>query len=304
MKVLEPFRVGRYYLLAMDGTHYFSSEKIHCQSCTRRVSKGKTRHSHSVIPPVLVAPGQREVISLEPEFILPQDGDEEQDCERKAAKRWLMSKAQHYPLEHVVVLGDDLYCCQSHCEAVLARNWHFLFVCKPESHQTLYEYLALQPLRSFTRRRWNGRFTEIHHYRFATELPLRDSDSPDALSVNWCELSIRREEDQGLLYRNSFATSLPLHEYNLAKVISWGRSRWKTENENNNVLKTKGYNFEHNYGHGKKHLSTVLLSLLLLAFLTHTIFALTDSLYNALRQELGSRKTVFSDVRALLYQPE
>ncbi|MFE1747246.1 hypothetical protein [Coleofasciculus sp. H7-2] len=68
----------------------------------------------------------------------------------------------------------------------------------------------------------------------------------------------------------------------------------------NNVLKTKGYNFEHNYGHGKKHLSTVLLSLLLLAFLSHTIFASTDSLYQNLQQELGSRKTFFNDIRALL----
>lgn len=298
-EVLAQFKVAdRYYLLAMDGTQYFSSEKIHCQNCSSRVSKGKLRYSHSVIPPVLVSPFQSEVISLEPEFVLPQDGDEKQDCERKAAKRWLNNKAQHYPLDNVIVLGDDLYCCQPHCKAVQARGWNFIFVCKPESHQSLYEYLNLQPVQSFEKRHWNGSFTEIHNYRFATELPLRDS--PDALLVNWCELSIIKETDQSLLYRNSFATDLPLSQSNVAAVVSWGRSRWKTENENNNSLKTKGYNFEHNYGHGSKHLSTVLLSLLLLAFLSHTIFALTDKLYQALRRELGARKTFFNDVRALL----
>jgi hypothetical protein len=302
-KVLEQFKVaGRYYLLAMDGTQYFSSEKIHCQSCSSRISKGQLRYSHSVIPVVLVSPEQSEVISLEPEFILPQDGGQKQDCERKAAKRWLKHKAQHYPLDKVVVLGDDLYCCQSHCEAVQARGWNFIFVCKPDSHQTLYEYLNLQPIQSFEKPHWNGTFTEIHRYRFATELPLRDST--DALSVNWCELSIFREADQSLLYRNSFATDLPLNQDNAIHVVAWGRSRWKTENENNNILKTKGYNFEHNFGHGKKHLSTVLLSLLLLAFLSHTVFALTDKLYQRLRQELGTRKTFFNDIRALLrYQP-
>ena len=32
-----------------------------------------------MIPPVLVHPKQKEVLSLEPEFIRPQDGDEKQD---------------------------------------------------------------------------------------------------------------------------------------------------------------------------------------------------------------------------------
>lgn len=167
------------------------------------------------------------------------------------------------------------------------------------SHITLYEYLNLQPLQSLEKRHWNGTFTKIHHYRFVTGLPLRDG--AEALRVNWCELSISKEDDQSLLYRNSFATDLPLTQDNIAEVIAWGRARWKTDNEHN-ILK-KGYNFEHNYGHGNK-LSTVLLSLLLLAFLSHTIFALTDRLYQALRRELGSRKTFFHDIRALLrYQP-
>lgn len=175
----------------------------------------------------MVSPEQSEVISLEPEFVLPQDGDEKQDCERKAAKRWLKNKAQHYPLNKVIVLGDDLYCRQSHCEAVQVKAWNFIFVCKPESDQTLYEYLNLEPLRSFEKRRWNGCFTELHRYRFATDLPLRDSF--DALRVNWCELSIYKEDDQSLLYRNSFATDLCLEKHHVAEVISWGRVRWKTK---------------------------------------------------------------------------
>ncbi|MEM6431313.1 MAG: hypothetical protein AAF708_18895 [Deinococcota bacterium] len=97
-KVLERFKVaGRYYLLAMDGTHYFGSEKIHCDNCHVRMLKDKLHYSHSVIPPVLVSPEQGEVVSLEPEFISPQDGDEKQDCERKAAKRCLRTKQSIIP---------------------------------------------------------------------------------------------------------------------------------------------------------------------------------------------------------------
>lgn len=300
-KVLTDYEVMEgHYLLALDGTDYFSSEKICCKNCSHRVLKnGKVRYRHSVIPPVLVAPDKNEVISLEPEFILPQDGDKKQDCEIKAAKRWLTNKAPHYPLAKAIVLGDDLYCHQPMCEAVLTKqDWHFIFVCKPDSHKTLYEYLTLAEPLSFTKTVWNGRFREVWTYRYANGLPLRDGD--DALLVNWAEITIYRQDTGELLYRNSFATDIDLSEDNVPNIIRFGRSRWKTENENNNVLKTKGYHMEHNYGHGQENLSTVLLSLLLLAFLTHTVMALTDKKYQAIRAELGSRKTFFDDIRALL----
>lgn len=54
-------------------------------------------------------------------------------------------------------------------------------------------------------------------------------------------------------------------------LVASGRSRWKIENENNNTLKTKGYHFEHNDGHGQQHLATLFASLILLAFLVHTV---------------------------------
>ena len=43
-----------------------------------------------------------------------------------------------------------------------------------------------------------------------------------------------------------------------------------THHETFNVLKTKGYNLEHNFGHGKKTLASVLVTLNLLAFAFHT----------------------------------
>jgi hypothetical protein len=85
----------------------------------------------------------------------------------------------------------------------------------------------------------------------------------------------------------------------VADIVRWGRCRWKVENENNNVLKTKGYHFEHNYGHGEHTLSTLLLTLLLYAFLCHTVFVLTLPEYTRLRQALGRRDVFFGDVRTL-----
>jgi len=81
--------------------------------------------------------------------------------------------------------------------------------------------------------------------------------------------------------------------------VSAGRGRWKTENENNNTLKTKGYNLEHNFGHGSKHLSSFLAALNILAFLFHTLLEFMDKQYRALRTALSKRKTFFDDIRAL-----
>ena len=71
------------------------------------------------------------------------------------------------------------------------------------------------------------------------------------------------------------------------------------ENENNNVLKTKGYHLEHNFGHGDQYLAMTLITLNLLAFLLHTVSHLTDKVYRLVREELGRRDTFFNDVRAL-----
>ena len=49
----------------------------------------------------------------------------------------------------------------------------------------------------------------------------------------------------------------PSHADTVAELAACGRARWKIENETFNVLKTNGYNLEHNFGHGKKTLASV-----------------------------------------------
>ena len=101
------------------------------------------------------------------------------------------------------------------------------------------------------------------------------------------------------LYHNSFITNHRLSAANIAAVAQAGPGRWKIGNENNNVLKTKGYHLEHNWGHGQQYLSAFLLSLNLLAFLFHTVLEWSDERYALLRHVLARRQTFFEDIRAL-----
>ena len=88
-------------------------------------------------------------------------------------------------------------------------------------------------------------------------------------------------------------------DYDPERIAAAGRARWKIENENNNTLKTKGYHLEHNFGHGKEHLSTLLAAMNILAFLYHTFLSFTDEHYRLIRAALPTRKTFFDDLRAL-----
>ncbi len=295
---LRPFRSFQgHLLLALDGTDYFSSHKIHCPQCSQTQHKnGTITYSHKAITPVLVAPGREQVIALAPEFITPQDGHEKQDCETAAAKRWLARYARCLGPMGITVLGDDLYCHQPLCAAILASGQSFILVCKPDSHKTLYDWIDGMRIETLTLKRWTGRGHEIDTYRFVNQVPLRDGQ--EALLVNWCELTTTDRQGK-VLYKNAFATHHRITAQNVVELVRAGRARWKIENENNNVLKTKGYHLEHNFGHGQRHLSSLLLSLNLLAFLFHTVLTLFDTKYQQVREALPSRQTFFDDLRAL-----
>lgn len=290
-------------LIAMDGTEYFSSQKIHCQNCSHReLANGKTNYFHRVLTPVIVQAGNENVISLEPEFITPQDGHEKQDCEIEAGKRWIGTHRQYYAKRNVTILGDDLFSRQPFCQALTDAKIHFILVCKPDSHPHLYEsvaFLAQQKvLGTYRKRVWNGKHGEIYTYRYAEQLPLRGDHA--ALQVNWVELVITHEETGAVIYKNAFCTDFEVTETTVEAIVRDGRARWKVENENNNVLKTKGYHLEHNFGHGSQHLSSLLLSLNLLAFLFHTVLGLVDEKYRLLRQALRKRRKFFQHVETLL----
>ncbi len=124
----------------------------------------------------------------------------------------------------------------------------------------------------------------------------------DALLVNWCELTITRPNGK-VTYKNSFATHHIITDTTVAEIVLAGRTRWKVENQNNNTLKTKGYNLKHNFSHGKmllaSFLATFLATLNILSLLFHTLLELLDQKYKLLRDHLPAHKTCFDDLRAL-----
>jgi hypothetical protein len=290
-------RLGERVLIALDGSEYFCSRKIKCPQCsTRRRSDGGVECFHAFLGASVVAPGHTQVLPLPPEFIAPQDGTEKQDCERSAAKRWL---ARHGPtVAHLrpIYLGDDLFACQPITAAIQQTGGNFILTCKPSSHQTITEYLqgaTLQEHRQTVCKR-GKRITTI--YRWLSAVPLRATD--DAILVNWFSIEIRNAAGKRTYY-NSFVSDLPVTTDSVAELAACGRARWKIENETFNVLKTNGYNLEHNFWHGKQTLASVFLTLNLLAFAFHTAAQLAVLAWRDAVAACGATYRFFEELRTI-----
>ncbi len=70
-EIKEKYRsINGTYLIAIDGTWFHSSEKIHCDECSYKDHKdGRRTWYHHAITPVFVHPQTSHVLSVEPEFI-------------------------------------------------------------------------------------------------------------------------------------------------------------------------------------------------------------------------------------------
>ena len=81
-KDLESYQyLDDYYLLSIDGTGHFSSEKVHCKNCcVKHHRSGKTTYYHQMLGAVLVHPDNKAVIPFCPEPIVKTDGTTKNDC--------------------------------------------------------------------------------------------------------------------------------------------------------------------------------------------------------------------------------
>jgi len=312
--VIKQFVVmDKYILVTLDGTYYHSSKTIKCDCCQTRTSKetGETIYLHSCITPAIVNPDIKRAIPMMQEFISNADGNatknDKQDCEVNAAKRWL-EKFENITGYKVIVMGDDLYASEPMIEATMVKDYSYIFICKEDSHKVLYDYVntiknlgnvdAVTSQENIKKGRGKKATTTVQTttYNYINNVPIKGGK--DALDTNWCEIIVT-DEDGKKIYHNCFVTDIEITNDNVIEIASCGRARWKIENENNNTIKTKGYNLEHNFGHGNRYLSQTLCSLNILTFLFHTIQEFIDEQYIELRSLTNTRVEFFEELRAV-----
>src|SRR5437870_5581321 len=288
-----------HYLLALDGTEYFSSQTIHCASCLQRVHRnGSITYTHQMLGAAIIHPDQRTVIPLMPEPIVKHDGTAKNDCERNAAKRFVAQLRQDHPHLKFIVTEDSLSSNAPHIETLQAHALHYILGVKEGDHAYLFQQVeAAEHAGQVTSYERHDRAAGVlHRFRFVNDMPLNASTTH--VRVNFMEYwEISNDKVQHF----SWVTDLRVNKRNVFHLMRGGRARWKIENETFNTLKNQGYNFEHNYGHGQQNLSVVFAMLMMLAFLVDQTQQLCCALFQAVWAKLGSKRLLWERMRALFY---
>jgi hypothetical protein len=290
--------LGGKYLVCLDGSQYFSSEKIHCPGClTRKGTGSRLRYSHQILQAVIVNPHMRQVLPLAPEPVANSDGKGKQDCELAAAKRAIGRIRTAHPKLSVIVVADGLYSNQPFVDELKDKGMSYILVAKPTDHKVLFEWVEeLSGLGEGGRLQLTDVKGRRHLYRWVNGVPL--NGSKDADQVNFFEYRLQTEGKQ--TYHNSWVTDILVEQANVVELVQAGRARWKIENETFNTLKNQGYHIEHNFGHGRCHLSMNFFVLNLLAFYIHQILELCDAHYQRCRAKFTSRKEYWNHLRVAI----
>lgn len=292
-----------HYLLALDGTGIFSSEKICSDSCMKKNKRnGQVEYYQQMLGGVFVHPDQKVVIPTCPEMIVQQDGATKGDCERNAAKRYLEDFRREHPHFKVIVTEDSLSSNVPHIEELMRHDLRYILGVKKGDHAFLFEHIAGAIQRSemteFTIAE-SMRPNVQHRFRFLNSVPLNKC-SQHKMQVNFLEYW--ETDDAGNTKQHfTWVTDLLITTENVYAIMRGGRARWRIENETFNTLKNQGYNLEHNYGLGEKHLSSVFAHLMMLAFLVDQVQQMRCPLFLAARAKYTSKKLLWEYIRSCFH---
>ena len=300
---LKPMKyIQGHYLLSVDGTGFFSSSKLNSKACLEKKDKETgaiTGYYQQLLAAAIVHPDFKEVIPLMPEMIVKQDGDTKNDCERNACKRLFDLLRKDHPRLPICVIEDALSSNVPHIKSLEKHNLRYILGVKPGDHAFLFNYVNLASQ--------NGQATVVecpdekdpqitHKYRFINNVPINKSNQD--VRVNFLEYW---EISKNKTKHFTWITDFEITQDNAYEIMKGGRVRWKIENETFNTLKNQGYSFGHNFGLGKKNLSGVFATLMMLAFLVDQTQQLTCNLFRSVWRKLGTKRALWERMRALFY---
>lgn len=280
-------------LLSGDGTEHFHSNKISCPFCCKKKSRdGSISYYHQMFGVCVVYPDRKNVIPLCPEPILKEDGLEKNDCEHNACKRFLTHFRREHPHLKAIFLADGLFSNAPNIELFKKSDLRFILIAKPGDHRYLFEQLETSQKATY-----HDIHTDdgcYHQFNFLNDVALNKSHEEVRVNV----LEYRCSDKKGKEVNFSWVTDIKLKQSNVLQIARAGRSRWKIENETFNTLKNLGYNFDHSYGHGKQHLSTIFCLLMMLAFLVDQIQEACCTAFQGCRKRRGTYRALWEEMRS------
>ena len=248
-KILRQFRfLGKYYLVAVDGTRMASFEQRHCKHCLTKTSKnGVTTYFHYILEAKIITTSGL-CISLVSEFIENQSGRdyEKQDCEQKAFVRLAAKMKKKFPRLPVCILADGLYPNNTVFEICQKYGWVFIITLKEGCLKTFHTEAGL--LKATAQKRCICKADKTTRttmdYSFLNDIEYAGTNY-SWLSYNQTVTNIKNRQQESIHF--VYITNIRQNADNVATTAESGRLRWKIENEGFNTQKNLGYELEHKF---------------------------------------------------------
>lgn len=298
-KILEQYLfMDKYYLISVDGTGYYSSTKVNCAQCLIKEHKnGSKEYHHQMLSAAMVHPKQKVVFPLAPEPIMNTDGSEKNDCERNAFKRWIKHFRKEHPHLKVIILADGLSSNAPFVEILKEYGCSYILVCKDGDHKYLVDWVKdgdkedapiIEEIASGS----------IHRtYQYMNDVPINETNYDCKVNVIICHEKNPKNKNPT---KWMWITDIEVTKENVKALARAGRSRWKIENETFNTLKNQGYEFEHNFGHGNKNLSTVFAFLMMLSFFIDQCLQGVNKLFQQAYEKCRAKYALWEEMRATI----
>jgi len=299
LEVLEYYQYWQnHFVVSVDGVEHFCSKKVSCPNCLSRTHRdGSTSFFHSMLSAVIVHPEEKEVFVLDNEPIVKQDGATKNDCERNAIKRLLTHLKTLYSGELMVFVFDALYACSPVIRQFSDnKNWKYVIAIKPKGNKHLFNQFANADIHGLVN--WHTKSDKEGKHRFGYINDVALNKTAPEIRVNM--LHYEWTNKKGETKQFSWITCIELTKFNIDKVMRMGRSRWKIENETFNTLKNQEYHYEHNFGHGQEHLTTVFAYLMMLAFTVDQIQQQSCRDFKRILTELKTRVKFWEVIRSVV----
>jgi len=269
---LEDYRLGIYYLVAIDGTELYRFNEKHCDHCLYETRNGKKQYFHRVLEAKIVTSNGLS-ISLATEFIENSTDKEfdKQDCELKAFYRLQEKLKKLFPRLKVCLLLDGLYPNASVLKICKENNWKYIITFKEGNLKTVWE-----DFNGFFENRKNAIGAKLE----LPEIILEDKETiyrwMNKVEYTEYELNIIAKYYKEKLVR-AFITNLKITKENIIKIETHGQLRWKIENEGFDSQKHHGYNLEHLYTKVPNGMKVIYL-LIQIAHMINQLFIKADVL--------------------------
>jgi len=284
--------IGDSYIVAIDGTNQHSSKKIGCDSCCEKHYKSGVVYHHDLLCCAIVHPDKKEVFPLAPEMIMKQDGDNKNDCEYNASKRLLINLRKDHPHLKMTIVGDGLYSNFPFLSLLDSLKMNYIIGAKADDHKYLFDYIE-----NANKTTYSVIEGEVqHNFTYCNDVPLNKSHNDYKVNV-----VLYQEITNKKTIFFSWVTNLHVDQDNVYQIMRAGRARWRIENEVINVAKNQGYNLEHNYGHGKQYLCSMISSMIMLSLLMDQAQLAACVVYNKARSTASTFISFFNAIRVLIF---